>query len=68
MGQRWTDATATVSEGRVVVTPVESDHLHCLDLVSGQVAWAPLERGDLLYTACAHDGRAIIVGGSPCGK
>lgn len=62
VGQRWADATATISDGRVLVTPVESEQLYCLDLISGEPVWEPLDRGDLLFTACVHDGNAIMVG------
>ncbi len=37
--QRWADASATVVGGRVLVTPIESQELHCLDLVDGRRRW-----------------------------
>ena len=46
----------------MLVTPVESDQLYCLDLRTGEPVWKPLERGDLLYTACVFQGNAIMVG------
>ena len=61
IGDRWSDATVTLADGRVLVTPIESDRLYCLDLVSGEVAWDQ-SRGDLLYTACVVDSKAIMVG------
>jgi outer membrane protein assembly factor BamB len=62
VGDRWTDATVTISDGRVLLTPVESDQLHCLDLLTGKRLWEPKDRLDLLYVACASQGRAVLVG------
>lgn len=58
----WLDSAAILAEGSVVVTPVESQYLHCLDLVTGKPRWAPLKREDFLYVACIHNGKAILVG------
>jgi outer membrane protein assembly factor BamB len=62
VGDRWVDATATIADGRVVVTPVESDQLHCLDLLTGRPLWEPQPRNGLLYTACVVDGTVVLVG------
>ena len=62
VGERWSDATVTIVDGRVLVTPVESDQLHCLDLLTGQRLWEPLDRSDFLYVACGAEGRVILVG------
>lgn len=62
VGDRWTDATVTVSEGRVLLTPVESDQLHCLDLLTGKRLWEPKDRLDFLFVACVAQGRAVLVG------
>ena len=43
---RWSDATATIAEGHVVITPVESDSLYCLNLADGALAWDPLPQQD----------------------
>jgi len=59
--QHWTDATATVADGRVLLTPVESEQLYCLNLVDGKLLWKK-ERGTNLYVACAHKGNVILVG------
>ncbi len=61
-GGRWLDSSAVIAEGSVVVTPVESQFLHCLDLVTGKPRWAPLKREDYLYVACVHRGKVILVG------
>ncbi len=57
----WCDATATVSEGRVIITPMESDELFCVRLVDGELLWK-LDRQDGLYVAGVHDGQVIVVG------
>ncbi len=62
LGERWSDATITIADGRVLATPVESEKLHCLDLVSGESMWKPIDRGDMLFTGCVFKGNAIMVG------
>lgn len=60
----WLDATATIAGGRVILTPAESDELHCLDLLTGEPAWSAHRRGDALYVACVHENKIILVGKS----
>ncbi len=63
LGSRWTDATATIAEGKVILTPVESDETYCLDLLTGKPVWLPgQKRNNLLYLACVKDGVAVYVG------
>ncbi len=59
--EHWVDATITIADGRVIVTPVESDQIYCLDLASGKELWKR-NRDDSLYVACIHDGRVVLVG------
>jgi outer membrane protein assembly factor BamB len=63
---RWLDATATVVDGAVILTPPASNRLYCLDLVTGERKWGPLVReGHLAHTlfiACVHQGRVVLVG------
>jgi outer membrane protein assembly factor BamB len=59
---RWCDDGPIVAGGSVLLTPRESDELHCLDLRAGTVRWK-MPRGDrLLYVAGVVDGRVIAVG------
>jgi outer membrane protein assembly factor BamB len=58
----WLDSSAVVAEGSVIVTPVESQFLHCVDLLTGKARWAPLKRDDALFVACVHKGKIILVG------
>lgn len=61
IGKRWADALGVISHGRVLVTPVESDYLHCLDLLTGAMLWQQ-PRGESLFIGGVHEGRAIVVG------
>lgn len=58
---RWTDSSAVIAEGRVVATPVESNEVHCLNLVDGKLVWKQ-PRQDDLYLACVYQGKAVLVG------
>lgn len=64
-GDGWTDASVMIVDGHVLLTPLESNHLICLDLLTGQPKWPPQQReSDLdsgLYVACAHDGQFVVV-------
>lgn len=52
-----------VHDGRVVLLPQDSEQIHCLDLLTGEVHWiAPREDG--LSVACVTDTSAIILGQS----
>ena len=65
-GEGWTDATATIADGSVLLTPVESNLMFCLDLLTGVPKWEPKERSgelaDMQFVACIHQGNAILVG------
>ncbi len=62
VGQRWVDGTATIVEGSVLLTPIESNKMHCLDLLTGNSRWTPIDRGDMLYVAGVHEGTILLVG------
>ncbi|QDV68364.1 outer membrane biogenesis protein BamB [Rosistilla carotiformis] len=59
---RWNDGTPLISQGRVLVTPIEGDRLYALDLQTGKPAWATIPREDWHYLAGVADGTAILVG------
>jgi outer membrane protein assembly factor BamB len=59
--EHWVDGSITIADGCVLVTPVESDQIFCLDLTSGKELWKQ-DREDHLYVACVHDGRVVLVG------
>jgi outer membrane protein assembly factor BamB len=60
---RWMDSAATIAGGRVIVTPLESGEIHCLNLLDGTLAWKQ-PRGENLYVAGVHDARVLLVGRS----
>ena len=60
-GGRWTDATLTIAGGRVLLTPVESNQLHCLNLLDGKLLWYK-PRDDGLYVGCVHNDKLLVVG------
>jgi outer membrane protein assembly factor BamB len=55
------DSSATLAAGHVVLAPVESDELLCLDLASGELVWKRQIEG-LLYVGCIHDATVLAVG------
>jgi len=57
----WGDATVTIAAGHVLLTPIESRHLHCLNLLDGKLLWQ-VPRDDGLYVGCVHDDQALVVG------
>ena len=58
---RWRDATATIAEGRVLLTPPDSTQLHCIDLVDGRPLWQVPQEGDL-FVAAVHGGMVVLMG------
>lgn len=58
----WLDSSVTIADGSVVLTPVESTELHCLDLLTGKARWPAQPRDDMLYVGCIHQGKIILVG------
>ena len=62
MPEHWADATVTIAQGSVLVTPLESNQLHCLSLLDGKTRWPPQNRGDGLYVAGVHQGKVLVVG------
>jgi outer membrane protein assembly factor BamB len=63
---RWLDGTAVIVNGRVLLTPAESDTLYCLNLADGKPCWDPKPRtdqsADWYYIACVHQGKIVRVG------
>ncbi len=59
--EHWADASVTISDGRVIVTPVETDQVYCLSLVDGKELWKE-GRNAALYVGCIHNHNVILVG------
>jgi outer membrane protein assembly factor BamB len=58
---RWMDASVTIAGGKVLLTPPESNQLHCLNLLDGKPIWQK-PREDGLYIGCVHDDRVLVIG------
>ena len=58
---RWIDGSATISNRRVLIAPVESQYLYCLDLIDGRLLWKCLRQDDL-YVACVDGDNVVLVG------
>lgn len=58
---RWSDPIPIVVDGRVLMTPTDSDTLYCLNLEDGKQCWTARAQEDL-YLACVHKGEVILVG------
>lgn len=58
---RWLDGCPVVAGGSVILTPAESDDMHCVDLRSGASKWVrPRDEG--LYVAGVVGDRLFVVG------
>ncbi len=58
---RAVDASVCIADGRVLVTPIDSGSLHCLNLIDGELRWK-YKRQDDMYTACVHQGKVVLAG------
>ena len=58
---RWMDSTPLIVDGKVLITPRDSNLLFCLDLVDGHEIWQ-MSRDDWMYVACEFEGRVVLVG------
>ena len=64
---RWQDASLTIADGAVLVTPVDSNKMFCLDLQLNEATprWTRKRENELaeaFYVACLHADKAIVVG------
>ena len=59
--RRWLDSTPVMADGRVFLSPMESDELHCLDARSGSLLWK-VPRGDGLMIAGVDGHQLVVVG------
>lgn len=58
---RWLDSAPVIAGESVLVTPRDSDELHCLKLADGTLRWKR-ERDDRLFVAAVVEGTVIVVG------
>lgn len=59
--KQWVHSAPVIAGGRVLLTPPESDELHCLDLVTGNLLWKH-PRGDALFLSGVEEDRVLLVG------
>lgn len=57
---RWRESTILASGGRIVFSPLDSNQLICLDLLTGKILWKQ-PRGNGLYVACLTAKHVIVV-------
>jgi outer membrane protein assembly factor BamB len=60
---RWLDSAPTIAEESVLLTPRDSDELHCLNLADGSLRWKR-DRGNRLFVAAVLEGAVVVVGRS----
>lgn len=58
---RWLDNSAVIADGKVLVTPPESNEIHCLDLSDGNLLWKK-QREKSLFLACVDRDNVLLVG------
>ncbi len=59
--ETWSDNVAIVANGCVVMTPIASDRLHCLSLLTGEELWRPKQRDEGLHVAGVANERIVLV-------
>lgn len=59
---RWYAGTAIAVDDTVLVTPVESDRLFAIDLLTGQEQFAEKNRVRMHYLAGVRDNRILVAG------
>jgi outer membrane protein assembly factor BamB len=57
----WLDSLAAIIDGRVILTPCDSDELHCVNLMDGSLVWKK-PRNNRLFLGGVYDGKLLLVG------
>lgn len=60
--QRWHNGIAIADEGNILVTPIESDRLYGLSLLTGEQLFQEKNRVQMMYLAGIRDGKFFLVG------
>jgi outer membrane protein assembly factor BamB len=60
-GKQWTDGSVILASGRALIAPVDSDYLHCINLVDGKETWK-FPRGESLYVGAVYRDTVLVVG------
>ncbi len=58
--KHWANASLMIAKGKVILAPMESSYLHCLDLKTGKAIWKQ-PRGNKMFVAGVHQNNLIIV-------
>ena len=61
VADRWNDGTPLLHQGKVLVTPTDSDFLYCLDLLTGEKLWERPRR-DNVALATVQGNLALVIG------
>jgi outer membrane protein assembly factor BamB len=65
-GERWADGSVTITKnGRILLTPVDQEKLHCVDLLTGTPLWS-IDRDGMSYLGAVEDGMIALVGAQHC--
>ena len=61
-GERWADGSVTITKnGRILLTPVDQEKLHCIDLLTGTPLWS-IDRNGMSYLGAVENGVIALVG------
>ena len=61
IARSWVDNAVAIADGRVVLTPPESEYIHCIDLQTGKLVWK-VKRADMTRLSCIDNGRILLLG------
>ncbi|MEC7447448.1 MAG: PQQ-binding-like beta-propeller repeat protein [Planctomycetota bacterium] len=64
-GERWADGSVTIVNGHILLTPVDQEKLHCIDLLTGQPKWA-IDRDGMSYLGAVDEETIALVGATHC--
>ncbi|HET6572903.1 MAG TPA: PQQ-binding-like beta-propeller repeat protein [Fimbriiglobus sp.] len=59
---RWRAAAPIITQGKVVFTAHDSEHIQCIDLRTGHLLWSDDRKKDDLYVGGVIDGKVLVVG------
>ncbi|VAX36841.1 hypothetical protein MNBD_PLANCTO02-2218 [hydrothermal vent metagenome] len=58
--KHWANASLMITKEKVILAPMESSYLHCLDLKTGKAIWKQ-PRGNKMFVAGVHQNNLIVV-------
>jgi outer membrane protein assembly factor BamB len=57
----WIDESQFIAENRIVLTPADSQRIHCLDVMTGALNWTS-PRNNAMFVAGIRDRTVVVVG------